>query len=106
MRSGSVSLAHSHGGFPMAEDGSQETPEVPDVPEIVEDGKTPGPWRRRLHGYIFVGETKKAVSQVPGSGTTNGERAIAKAMGDVLDTVRRSIRKRSTRARVSASPRI
>jgi len=90
----------------MAEDGLQETPEVTDLPEITEDGKEPGPWRRRLRGYIFVGDAKKAVSQVPGSGTTNGERAIAKAMADVLDTVRRSIRKRSARARVSPSTRV
>jgi hypothetical protein len=93
----------------MAEDKSQETPEVPDLPDAVDEpaaGKSPGPWRRRLHGYIFVGDADKAVSQVPGSGTTNGERAIAKAMADVLDSVRRSIRNRSTRARVSPSPRI
>ena len=88
----------------MVDNSSQERPPAPEVPSLPDADAPPGPWRRRLHGYFLVGETDGKVSQVPGSGTAHGEKAIAKAMADVLDTVRRSIRKRS--ARITASPRI
>jgi hypothetical protein len=53
------------------------------------------PWHRRILGDIHVGALGGNVKQVPGSGTANGEKAIAKAMANVLDRVRRSIRERS-----------
>jgi hypothetical protein len=37
------------------------------------------------------------VRRVPGSGTENGDKAIADFMRDVLERVRRSIRERSDR---------
>ena len=59
-------------------------------------------WRRRFLGDIPVGALAGNVPQVPGAGTDKGEKAIAKAMADVLDRVRRSIRERS---KTSPSPR-
>jgi hypothetical protein len=53
------------------------------------------PWRRRILGDIHVGTPGGTVKKVPGSGTPNGEKAIARAMANVLDRVRRSIRERS-----------
>lgn len=60
-------------------------------------------WRRRFLGDIPVGALAGNVPQVPGAGTPKGEKAIAKAMGDVLDRVRRSVRER---AKPSPSPRV
>jgi hypothetical protein len=66
---------------------------VTDPDELV--GKSSA-WRRRFLGDIPVGALAGNVPQVPGAGTAKGEKAIAKAMGDVLDRVRRSIRERSS----------
>lgn len=52
-------------------------------------------WRRRILGDIHVGALGSTVRRVPGSGTVKGEKAIAQAMSDVLERVRRSIRERS-----------
>lgn len=52
-------------------------------------------WTRRILGDIHVGALAGNVKRVPGAGTVKGEKAIAKAMADVLDRVRRSIRERS-----------
>ena len=65
-----------------------------DIQDEIED--KPSTWRRRFLGDIPVGAFAGTVRQVPGAGTPKGEKAIAKAMGDVLDRVRRSIRERST----------
>jgi hypothetical protein len=59
-------------------------------------------WPRRILGDIHVGALAGNVRRVPGMGTVKGEKAIAKAMADVLDRVRRSIRERSTATSTSA----
>lgn len=64
--------------------------------EVVEEKASSSPaWRRRFLGDVHVGVLVGNARQVPGTGTANGEKAIAKAMTDVLDRVRRSIRERS-----------
>jgi hypothetical protein len=65
--------------------------------DVVEAEAASPAWRRRLLGDIHVGVLDGNARQVPGTGTANGEKAIAKAMTDVLDRVRRSIRERSAR---------
>jgi len=77
-----------------AERDATSSPVTADAADEVQ-GKSPA-WRRRFLGDIPVGAFAGNVRQVPGAGTAKGERAIAKAMGDVLDRVRRSIRERST----------
>lgn len=65
--------------------------------EAVEQKASSSPaWRRRFLGDIHVGTLAGNARQVPGTGTANGEKAITKAMTDVLDRVRRSIRDRKT----------
>lgn len=64
-----------------------ENPDDPDERETT--------WTRRILGDIHVGALGGNVKRVPGAGTAKGEKAIAKAMSDVLDRVRRSIRERS-----------
>lgn len=66
-----------------------------EVAEVEAKAKSPA-WRRRFLGDIHVGSVVGNVRQVPGTGTANGEKAIAKAMTDVLERVRRSIRDRAT----------
>lgn len=56
-------------------------------------------WRRRIEGDVHVGTMAADVQLVPGTGSSKvkGEKAIAEAMRDVLDRVRRSIRERAGR---------
>ena len=68
--------------------------------EVVAKAKSPA-WRRRFLGDIHVGTLAGNARQVPGTGTANGEKDIARAMSNVLDRVRRSIRERAA-ARTSA----
>lgn len=51
--------------------------------------------RRPPKGDVHVGTMAGDVRQVPGSNTTNGQKAIADVMREVLDRVRRSIRQRA-----------
>jgi hypothetical protein len=46
-----------------------------------------------------VGTMAGDVRRVPGSGTENGDKAIADVMRDVLERVRRSIRERTNHHR-------
>ncbi|HEY8545107.1 MAG TPA: hypothetical protein VIL36_08665 [Acidimicrobiales bacterium] len=62
-------------------------------------------WRRRFLGDVHVGVLAGNARQVPGTGTAHGEKAIAKAMSDVLDRVRRSIRERRATPKPHPSPR-
>jgi hypothetical protein len=50
-------------------------------------------------GDVHVGTMAGDVRRVPGSGTENGEKAIADYMRDVLERVRRSIRERNNSRR-------
>jgi hypothetical protein len=63
-------------------------------------------WRRRFLGDIHVGALAGSLRAVPGAGTAHGDKAIAKAMGEVLDRVRHSIRERAAAASRSTSARI
>jgi hypothetical protein len=54
--------------------------------------------QRKIQGDVHVGTMAGDVRRVPGSGTENGDKALAAYMRDVLDRVRRSIRER-TRSR-------
>lgn len=58
---------------------------------------TPAP-PRSVQGDVHVGSMAGDVKRVPGSGTENGDKALADYMRDVLERVRRSIRER-TRSR-------
>jgi hypothetical protein len=60
-----------------------------------------GPWRRRIEGDVHVGTMAADVRLVPGTGSVKGEKAIADVMRDVLDRVRRSIRERAGKPRLS-----
>jgi hypothetical protein len=51
----------------------------------------------RAKGDVHIGSMAGDVRRVPGSGTTNGDKAIADVMRQVLDRVRRSIRERNGR---------
>lgn len=61
----------------------------------------PAPPRPRSKGDVHVGTMGSDVRQVPGSGTEEGDKAIANVMRDVLERVRRSIRERNSRTRES-----
>ncbi|HEY3143921.1 MAG TPA: hypothetical protein VGJ86_22480 [Acidimicrobiales bacterium] len=54
---------------------------------------------RKDKGDVHVGTMAGDVRRVPGSGTENGEKAIADYMRDVLERVRRSIRERNNSRR-------
>jgi hypothetical protein len=56
-------------------------------------------WRRKIDGDVHVSSMAADVRLVPGTGSVNGEKAVASAMRDVLDRVRRSIRDRANRTR-------
>jgi hypothetical protein len=68
-------------------------------PKVDEDGQVPdgerGAMQRKGKGDVHVGTMAGDVRRVPGSGTVNGDKAIADVMRDVLDRVRRSIRERA-----------
>lgn len=57
--------------------------------------KAVSPPRRKVEGDVHVGTMAGDVRRVPGSGTENGDKAIADVMRDVLERVRRSIRERA-----------
>ena len=82
---------------------ASEASDVVDDSEVKQRAESPA-WRRRFLGDIHVGALAGSVRAVPGAGTAHGDKAIAKAMTDVLDRVRRSIRERSAAA--SAAPRV
>ena len=84
----------------MADCSVQVTTDGSAAAVVAAKAKSPA-WRRRFLGDIHVGSLAGNARQVPGTGTANGEKDIAKAMSDVLDRVRRSIRERSA-ARNSA----
>jgi hypothetical protein len=49
----------------------------------------------KIQGDIHVGSMAGDVRRVPGTGTENGDKALADLMRDVLERVRRSIRERT-----------
>ncbi|MGH9210821.1 MAG: hypothetical protein ACRD2C_09080 [Acidimicrobiales bacterium] len=55
--------------------------------------------QRRIQGDVHVGTMAGDVRRVPGSGTENGDKALADFMRDVLERVRRSIRERASARR-------
>ena len=88
--------------------GSSEASDVVDGSDVEQRAESPV-WRRRFLGDIHVGALAGGVRAVPGAGTAHGDKAIAKAMTDVLERVRRSIRERAAAAAASApsaSPRV
>lgn len=77
--------------------GSSDGSDVVDGAEVEQRAASPA-WRRRFLGDIHVGALVGGVRPVPGAGTAHGDKAIAKAMTDVLERVRRSIRERAAAA--------
>lgn len=60
-------------------------------------GRDTGPNRRR-NGDIHVASMAGDVRKVPGSGTTNGDKALADMFRDTLERVRRGLRERPKRS--------